>query len=211
MIAAGAIGNVLEWYDFAIYGYFATSIGRTFFPREDPVAQLLSSFGIFAVGYLMRPLGGALVGHIGDKFGRRAALTFSVAAMALPTFLVGVLPGYDTLGVAGGAAVLADASGRGSLGDHRPTRLRAVGRHVHRRPALHHGGGGAGVGALHRNCVGLHITLGVIGGLSPLVATWLANRTENDLPPAYMVMIAAAVSFLAVRLFTENSRGALPA
>ena len=99
VIAAGAIGNVLEWYDFAIYGYFATAIGRTFFPREDPVAQVLSAFGIFAVGYLMRPLGGALVGHIGDKLGRRAALTFSVAAMAIPTFLVGALPGYQVLGV----------------------------------------------------------------------------------------------------------------
>ena len=100
VIAAGAIGNVLEWYDFSIYGYFAVAIGRTFFPKEDPVAQILLAFGVFAIGYLMRPLGGALVGHIGDKFGRRAALTFSVTAMALPTFLVGVLPGYDVLGVA---------------------------------------------------------------------------------------------------------------
>ena len=60
VIAAGMIGNVLEWYDFAIYGYFAASIGRHFFPHEDPVAQLLSAFGVFAVGYLMRPVGGAL-------------------------------------------------------------------------------------------------------------------------------------------------------
>jgi MFS transporter, MHS family, proline/betaine transporter len=100
VIAAGAIGNVLEWYDFAIYGYFATSIGHAFFPKEDPVAQVLAAFGIFAVGFLMRPVGGALVGHIGDKLGRRAALTFSVAAMAIPTFLVGVLPGYQVLGTA---------------------------------------------------------------------------------------------------------------
>jgi MHS family proline/betaine transporter-like MFS transporter len=99
VIAAGAIGNVLEWYDFAVYGYFAASIGRAFFPKEDAVAQILSAFGIFAVGYLMRPLGGALVGHIGDKLGRRTALTFSVTAMAVPTFLVGLLPGYATLGV----------------------------------------------------------------------------------------------------------------
>ena len=82
LVAAGAIGNVLEWYDFAIYGYFAAAIGRTFFPKEGPVAQLLSSFGIFAVGYLMRPLGGALIGHIGDKFGRRTALTFSASCRA---------------------------------------------------------------------------------------------------------------------------------
>lgn len=100
VIVAGAIGNVLEWYDFAVYGYFAAAIGRTFFPKEDPVAQVLSAFGIFAVGFLMRPLGGALVGHIGDRLGRRAALTFSVMAMAIPTFLVGVLPGYPVLGMA---------------------------------------------------------------------------------------------------------------
>jgi MFS transporter, MHS family, proline/betaine transporter len=95
------IGNVLEWYDFAIYGYFAATIGRQFFPREDTVTQLLSAFGVFAIGYLMRPLGGVLVGHIGDTFGRRAALTFSVAAMAIPTFLMGLLPGYQTIGVLG--------------------------------------------------------------------------------------------------------------
>src|ERR671935_1568511 len=99
VIAAGMIGNVLEWYDFAIYGYFATAIGRQFFPHEDAVAQLLSAFGVFALGYVMRPVGGALIGHIGDSFGRRAALTFSVAAMAIPTFLIGLLPGYATLGL----------------------------------------------------------------------------------------------------------------
>jgi MHS family proline/betaine transporter-like MFS transporter len=100
VIAAGAIGNVLEWFDFAVYGYFAASIGRTFFPHGDAVAEVLAAFGVFAVGFLMRPVGGAVIGYIGDRFGRRAALTFSVAAMAVPTFLVGVLPGYPMLGVA---------------------------------------------------------------------------------------------------------------
>jgi MFS transporter, MHS family, proline/betaine transporter len=100
VIAAGTIGNVLEWYDFSIYGFFAAAIGRTFFPQEDPVTQVLAAFGVFAAGYLMRPLGGIVVGHIGDRHGRTAALTFSVVAMALPTFLVGVLPGYRTLGLA---------------------------------------------------------------------------------------------------------------
>jgi MFS transporter, MHS family, proline/betaine transporter len=99
VIAAGMIGNVLEWYDFAIYGYFATQIGRYFFPHEDAIAQLLSAFGVFAIGYLMRPIGGAIVGHIGDRFGRRAALTFSVSAMAIPTFLIGLLPGYHSIGL----------------------------------------------------------------------------------------------------------------
>jgi MFS transporter, MHS family, proline/betaine transporter len=99
IVAAGAIGNVLEWYDFAIYGYFAAAIGRTFFPLQQQVAQVLAAFGIFAVGYLLRPIGGALIGHIGDRLGRPTALTFSVVAMAVPTFLVGVLPGYEVLGI----------------------------------------------------------------------------------------------------------------
>jgi MHS family proline/betaine transporter-like MFS transporter len=99
VVAAGMIGNVLEWYDFAIYGYFAAAIGRQFFPHEDAVAQLLSAFGVFALGYLMRPIGGVLIGHIGDRFGRRAALIYSVTAMTIPTFLIGLLPGYATLGI----------------------------------------------------------------------------------------------------------------
>jgi MHS family proline/betaine transporter-like MFS transporter len=100
MVAAGAIGNVLEWYDFAVYGYFATSIGRVFFPKEDPIAQLLFAFGVFAIGYLMRPLGGMVIGNIGDRIGRKQALSVSVAAMAIPTFIVGILPGYDAIGLA---------------------------------------------------------------------------------------------------------------
>ena len=100
MLAAGAVGNVLEWYDFAVYGYFAASIGQAFFPQQDKVAQVLSAFGIFAVGFLMRPIGGALFGHVGDRIGRRAALNLSIVAMAIPTFLIGVLPGYDRLGLA---------------------------------------------------------------------------------------------------------------
>ncbi len=100
VIVAGMIGNALEWYDFSIYGYFVGAIGQHFFPRENHTAQLLAAFGVFAIGYMMRPIGGAVVGHIGDRLGRRAALTFSVAAMAIPTFLIGLLPGYAILGVA---------------------------------------------------------------------------------------------------------------
>src|SRR5215211_3153421 len=104
VIAAGVVGNVLEWYDFAVYGYFAPIIGRHFFPSEDPAVSLIAAFGVFAAGFLMRPVGGLVFGHIGDRVGRKAALTLSVLAMAIPTFLIGLLPGYATLGVA--AAVL---------------------------------------------------------------------------------------------------------
>jgi MHS family proline/betaine transporter-like MFS transporter len=104
LIAAGTVGNVLEWYDFAVYGYFAATIGRHFFPAEDPSTSLIAAFGVFAAGFLMRPLGGVVFGHLGDRVGRKAALLISVLAMAIPTFLIGVLPGYATLGPA--AAVL---------------------------------------------------------------------------------------------------------
>src|SRR5690242_1534364 len=104
LIAAGTVGNVMEWYDFSAYGYFAATIGRRFFPSADATTSLIAAFGVFAAGFLMRPLGGVVFGHIGDRVGRKAALTISVLAMAVPTFLIGVLPDYATLGPA--AAVL---------------------------------------------------------------------------------------------------------
>lgn len=97
-ILAGLVGNVLEWYDFAVYGYFAGAIGKHFFPAEDATASLIAAFGVFAAGFMMRPLGGLVFGYIGDKVGRNHALILSVLTMALPTFLIGVLPGHQHLG-----------------------------------------------------------------------------------------------------------------
>jgi len=83
-ILAGIAGNVMEWCDFTVYGYFAAVIGRQFFPAEDPVSSLLAAFGVFAAGFLMRPFGSLVFGHIGDKMGRKVALTASVILMAVP-------------------------------------------------------------------------------------------------------------------------------
>jgi len=103
-VIAGAIGNVLEWYDFAVYAFFAGTIGRLFFPQANEVDSLIAAFGVFAAGYFMRPLGGIIFGHIGDRYGRKPVLVFSTLAMAVPTFAIGLLPTDAQIGTA--AAVL---------------------------------------------------------------------------------------------------------
>jgi MHS family proline/betaine transporter-like MFS transporter len=100
IVYAGMVGNALEWYDFAIYGFLATYIARNFFPQDDPTAGVLAAFTVFAIGYVMRPLGGIVIGHIGDRFSRRAALILSISLMSVSTFLIGILPGHATLGIA---------------------------------------------------------------------------------------------------------------
>jgi len=99
-ILAGAVGNVLEWYDFAAYGYFASALAKNFFPSGNTELSLASTFGVFAAAFLMRPIGGALFGHIGDRIGRKRALLTSAALMTLATFSMGLLPGYATIGAA---------------------------------------------------------------------------------------------------------------
>jgi MFS transporter, MHS family, proline/betaine transporter len=98
-LAAGAVGNILEWYDFAAYGYFAAVFAKNFFPTGDRFSSILSAYGVFAVAFMMRPLGSILFGHIGDRFGRRRALIISAAAMAVSTFTIGLLPTYSSVGI----------------------------------------------------------------------------------------------------------------
>lgn len=98
-VLAGLAGNVLEWYDFGVYGFFAVAIGSQFFPAHDPTISLIASFGVFAIGFLARPLGGMVFGHVGDKLGRRTAVISSVVSMAVPTCLMAVLPTYAQIGL----------------------------------------------------------------------------------------------------------------
>ncbi len=97
---AGLIGNVLEWFDFAVYGYFASDIGHQFFPRSSPSAQQMLAFAVFALGFLARPAGSLVLGAIGDRIGRRALLTVSIALMGGATLVLGLLPTYAQIGVA---------------------------------------------------------------------------------------------------------------
>ena len=100
LILTSSVANSFEWYDYALFGHFAPIIGQKFFPNTDPSISLLYAFLAFAVGYLMRPIGGIFFGVIGDRFGRRAALSASVICMAFPTAAIGFLPTYETAGIA---------------------------------------------------------------------------------------------------------------
>jgi MHS family proline/betaine transporter-like MFS transporter len=99
-ITAGVIGNVLEWYDFGVYGYLVPTISALFFPSSDPVVSLLLTFAVFGVGFVMRPIGSIIFGIYGDRFGRRKALSAVIFVMALSTFAIGLLPTYSQLGLA---------------------------------------------------------------------------------------------------------------
>ena len=99
-IVGGSTGNLVEWYDWYAYSAFTLYFAPHFFPSEDRTAQLLSAAGIFAVGFLMRPIGAWLMGVYADRHGRKSGLTLSVALMCAGSLLIGVTPGYETIGVA---------------------------------------------------------------------------------------------------------------
>jgi len=98
-IIAGAAGNAMEWFDYTIYPILATVIASQFFPSEDPLASLLATFAVFAIAFFTRPIGGVVFGHFGDKIGRRNTLVASISFMALSTFLMGILPTYQQIGI----------------------------------------------------------------------------------------------------------------
>ena len=95
-IFGGSIGNLIEWYDWYTYAAFAIYFAPLFFPDDDPTAQLLNTAAIFAVGFLMRPIGGWVLGRYADRHGRKAALTLSVMLMCLGSLIIAVTPSYAT-------------------------------------------------------------------------------------------------------------------
>ena len=100
MIVAATIGNVLEWFDFVVYGFFAVTIAQVFFPAGDPTVSLLITFGAFGLAYFVRPLGAIVIGGFTDRAGRKAGLLLSIALMMIGTTLMAVTPGYATIGIA---------------------------------------------------------------------------------------------------------------
>src|SRR5947209_14775093 len=99
-IVAATIGNVLEWFDFVVYGFFAVTIAEVFFPAGNPTVSLLITFGAFGLAYFVRPLGAIVVGGFTDRAGRKAGLLLSIALMMVGTTLMALRPGYATIGIA---------------------------------------------------------------------------------------------------------------
>ena len=99
VVMASFIGNFVEWFDYAAYGYLAAVISTVFFPETDKTTALLATFAVFAISFLVRPLGGVVWGHIGDKVGRKQALSLSILIMSGATFCIALLPSYAAIGV----------------------------------------------------------------------------------------------------------------
>ncbi|QSE93702.1 MFS transporter [Rhodococcus pseudokoreensis] len=98
VVAASFVGNFVEWFDYAVYGYLATVIAVVFFPEAAPTTGLLATFAVFAISFVIRPIGGLVWGHFGDKIGRRTALSLSILIMSASTFCIGLIPGFDQIG-----------------------------------------------------------------------------------------------------------------
>src|ERR1700712_5411055 len=132
------IGSAVEYYDFFIYGTAAALVfGKIFFPSIDPKLATVAAFATFGVGYVTRPIGAFFMGHIGDKFGRKKVLTFTLLLMGFSTFLIGILPTYEQVGLLApvllvvarllqGVSAAGEQAGASSMTrEHAPTRRRA--------------------------------------------------------------------------------------
>lgn len=167
-LGLSALGGTLEFYDFVVFVFFANVIGSLFFPASLPDwMRQLQTLGIFAAGYLARPLGGVLIAHFGDILGRKKMFTLSIFLMAVPTLVIGLLPTYETLGVAAPLLLLLMRVLQGAaIGGEMPGAWVFVAEHA---PAKHYG---FAIGAL---------TSGITGGifLGSIIGVWL-NSTYSQ-------------------------------
>lgn len=106
-VVTSMVGNLFEFYDFILFAYFAPILGKLFFPSADETTELIKAFGVFAVGFFVRPLGGVVFGHIGDRVGRKQALVLAIVLMAIPTAVIGLLPTYEEIGLSASLLLIA--------------------------------------------------------------------------------------------------------
>ena len=200
VLLASSIGGVMEYYDFVIFILFAGVISKVFIsPNETPLLALIMTYGMFAVGYFVRPLGGIILGHFGDKYGRKKIFSLTVFLMALPTFLIGVLPTFEQIGPAStimllllricqGLAVGGEIPGAATfVHEHMPLNKRAIGLSTLFSGLI---GGiilGSLVGAFltHAVPISVFLTWGwripfLIGGLLGIVGIYIRNKLSES-------------------------------
>ncbi|WP_287876684.1 MFS transporter [Aquitalea sp.] len=185
-LALAALGGALEFYDFIIFVFFALVIGQQFFPPDMPDwLRQFQTFGIFAAGYLARPLGGIVMAHFGDKLGRKRMFTLSIVLMAVPTLLMGMLPTYASIGIAAPLALLALRILQGAaIGGEVPGAWVFVAEHV---PARHTG---YACGTL---------TAGLTAGI--LLGSLLATLINSSFSPVQIANWAWRLPFLTGGIF----------
>jgi MFS family permease len=185
-LALSALGGTLEFYDFVIYVFFAAVLGGLFFPADMPDwLRQLQTFGIFAAGYLARPIGGIVIAHFGDKLGRKRMFTLSIFLMALPTLAIGLLPTYASIGVAAPLLLLVMRVLQGAaIGGEMPGAWVFVAEHV---PAQRYG---LGIGTL---------TAGITGGI--LLGSLVAIALNSRYSPAEVADFAWRIPFILGGLF----------
>jgi len=185
-LALAALGGALEFYDFIIFVFFALVIGKLFFPPDMPDwLRQFQTFGIFAAGYLARPLGGIVMAHFGDKLGRKRMFTLSIVLMAVPTLLMGMLPTYASIGIAAPLALLALRILQGAaIGGEVPGAWVFVAEHVPTR----HTGYACGT-----------LTAGLTAGI--LLGSLLATLINSSFSPAQISNWAWRLPFLVGGIF----------
>ena len=192
-LGLAALGGTLEFYDFVIFVFFTITLGHLFFPPALPDWLIqLQTLGIFAAGYLARPLGGIIIAHYGDKLGRKRMFTLSIFLMSLPTLVIGIMPTYATIGIAAPLGLLAMRVLQGAaIGGEMPGAWVFVAEHV---PANRYG---FGVGTL---------TAGITGGilLGSLVAIainhWFTANEVNDYAWRIPFILGGMFGFVSVYL-----------
>lgn len=105
-VSAAMAGTALEFYDITLYGFFSALLAPIFFPSSNPTTSLMASLSAFAAGFLMRPLGGAFFGYVGDRYGRKNALLIAILLVTLPTVIIGLVPTYAEIGIFAPAIII---------------------------------------------------------------------------------------------------------
>ena len=180
-LGLSALGGTLEFYDFVIYVFFAAVVGKLFFPADMPEwLRMLQTFGIFAAGYLARPVGGIIIAHYGDVIGRKRMFTLSIFLMAVPTLVIGLLPTYASIGVAAPILLLLMRTLQGAaIGGEMPGAWVFVAEHV---PANRYS---FGVGSL---------TAGITGGI--LLGSLMGIFINSVYAPAEVAGYAWRIPFI---------------